>query len=39
MTKDLVTIDNPDSARGQFLVYEVEDSSLIAWVAWTENRS
>jgi hypothetical protein len=28
MSKDLVTIDNPDSARGQFLVYEAEDGHV-----------
>ena len=28
MSKDLVTIDNPHSAMGQFLVYEAEDGQV-----------
>jgi hypothetical protein len=28
MSKDPVTIDNPDSAMGQFLVYEAEDGQV-----------
>ncbi|MBC2712341.1 MAG: hypothetical protein HGJ94_15550 [Desulfosarcina sp.] len=28
MSKDLVTIDNPDSGKGQFLVYEAEDGRV-----------
>ena len=28
MSKDLVTIVNPDSGKGQFLVYEAEDGRV-----------
>lgn len=28
MSKDLVTIDSPDSGKGQFLVYEAEDGKV-----------
>ncbi|MBW1705437.1 MAG: hypothetical protein JRJ86_09755 [Deltaproteobacteria bacterium] len=28
MSKDLASIDNPDSGKGQFLVYEAEDGQV-----------
>jgi len=28
MSKDLATIDSPDSGKGQFLVYESEDGRI-----------